>query len=169
MNAVVDQTLGCLIHNTNEIRNGNSFTHRRTSYQFASEFVHWVQPLLPPIMGMNHWLQFSYFGGDEIARTKSVASFAQWVASDWKLARQNLDRSYVCRKNIMIRNTEMWDIGVGDLVLLSTRKFTNERYPRQTSEEVCGSFPGDRDHWGAAYRLGLLRNGGSTLCSMYPC
>ena len=30
---------------------------------------------------------------DELAKTESVASFAQRVASDWKLARQNLDRS----------------------------------------------------------------------------
>ena len=45
--------------------------------------------------------------GDELAKTESVASFIQRVASDWKLARENLDRSDVCRPNTMIRNTGM--------------------------------------------------------------
>ena len=31
--------------------------------------------------------------GDEIANTESVASFARRIASDWRLARENLERS----------------------------------------------------------------------------
>ena len=47
--------------------------------------------------------------GDELATTESVASFIQRVASDWKLARENLDRSVRLQQNIMIRDTGMWD------------------------------------------------------------
>ena len=31
--------------------------------------------------------------GNETTSTESVASFAQWVTSDWELARENLEKS----------------------------------------------------------------------------
>ena len=83
-----------------------------SSTDFSPFFLNYRYELVTPIQLLR---------GDEVARTESVASFAQRVASDWNLARENLDRSV--RLQAKYYDKKHRDVGyeVGDLVLLSTR------------------------------------------------
>ena len=93
MNGVVGQTLRCLIHESNDIRSWeillptvelviNSLPNSSTG--FSSFYLNYGYEPVAPIQLLR---------GDELAKTESVASFVQRVASDWKLARGNLERS----------------------------------------------------------------------------
>ena len=155
MNAVVGETLRCLIHNSNDLKTWeillptvelviNSLPNSSTG--FSPFFLNYGYEPVTPIQLLR---------GDEIARTESVASFAQRVASDWKLARQNLDRSERLQQKYYDRNTQGCGIQGRRPCTAIHPKFKNERHPKQTSEEVCGSFPGDRDHWGASIQVSL--------------
>ena len=92
MNAVVGQTLCCLIHETSDIKKWenllptvelaiNSLPNSSTS--FTPFFLNYRYEPITPIQLL--W-------GDEVATTKSVEVFVQRLSSDWKLARHNLDR-----------------------------------------------------------------------------
>ena len=93
MNAVVSQTLRCLIHDTKNVRDWEillptveivikSFPNQRTGFSpFYLNYGH--EPVTP----------IQLLKGNESASTESVASFIRRVTSDWELARENLQRS----------------------------------------------------------------------------
>ena len=143
MNATVGQTLRCLLHNTNEMRSWeillptvelviNSLPNSSTG--FSPFYLNYGYEPVTPI---------ELIRGDELAKTESVASFIQRVASDWKLARENLDRSV--RLQAKYYDKKHRDVGykVGDLVLLSTRNLKLKGTPDKTAKAVCGAFSGD--------------------------
>ena len=86
MNTVVGQTLRCLIHKSNHLKTWetllptvelviNSLPNSSTG--FSPFFLNYGYEPVTPI---------ELLRGDELAKTESVASFVQRVASDWKLA-----------------------------------------------------------------------------------
>ena len=98
MNAAVGQTLRCLIHHTNEMKSWENFLPTvelvinslpNSSTGFILFYLNYGYEPVTPI---------ELLRGDELAKIESVSSFVQRVASDWKLARQNLDRSVRLRK-----------------------------------------------------------------------
>ena len=111
MNAVVSQTLRCLIHNTNEMKKWeillptvklviNSLPNSSTS--FSPFFLNYRYEPVTPIQLLR---------GDEIARTESVASFRTTGCIRLEPSQtKSGEVSTICSKNIMIRNTGMWDI-----------------------------------------------------------
>ena len=93
MNAMVSQTLRCLIHSTNNLKQWeillptlelviNSLPNQSTG--FSPFFLNYGYEPVTPIQLLK---------GDEVVSTESVASFIQRVTSDWKLDRENLQRS----------------------------------------------------------------------------
>ena len=93
--------------------------------------------------------------GDEIARTESVASFTQGVASDWNLARQNLDKSV--RLQQKYNDKKHRDVGyrVGDLVLLSNRNLKMKGTPGKLQKRFVRPFRVTETIGEQAYRLAL--------------
>ena len=93
MNSVVSQTLRCLIHDSKDVKRWeillptvemaiNSSPNKSTGFSpFFLNYGH--EPVTP----------MQLLKGDETASTESVASFVQRVTSDWKMARENLQRS----------------------------------------------------------------------------
>ena len=90
MNAVVSQTLRCLIHDTRNVKRWeillptvemeiNSSPNQSTG--FGPFFLNYgYEPVMP----------IQLLRGDESSKIESVASFIQRVTSDWNLARENL-------------------------------------------------------------------------------
>ena len=89
MNAVVSQTLRCLIHNKNDLKQWeiflpsvelviNSFPNQSTG--FSTFFLNY---------GYEPVTLIQLLKGDESASTENVASFVRMVTSDWELAREN--------------------------------------------------------------------------------
>ena len=89
-------------------------------------------------MGMNQWYQLSLLKGDEIARTESVAAFAQRVASDWKLARENLEKSVQLQAKYYDQKHRDVSYKAGDLVLLSTRNLKLKGVPTKLQKRFVG-------------------------------
>ena len=155
MNGVVGQTLRCLIHDSNDIKAWeillptvelvvNSLPNASTG--FSPFYLNYgYEPVVP----------IQLLRGDELAKTESVAAFVQRVSSDWKLARQNLDRSvHLQSKYYDAKNR---DVGykVGDLVLLSTRNLKMKGTPGKLQKRFVGPFQVIETIGEQAYRLAL--------------
>ena len=96
--------------------------------------------------------------GDEVATTESIEVFVQRLSSDWKLARQNLDRSV--RQQAKYYDAKHRDVGfkVGDLVLLSTRNLKMKGTPSKLQKRFVGPFRVTETIGEQAYRLSLPKN-----------
>ena len=93
MNAVVSQTLRCLLHETNELKQWeiilptvemviNSLPNSSTS--FSPFYLNYGREPVMPVQLLET---------SEKISTESVSSFIQRITSDWELARENLKRS----------------------------------------------------------------------------
>ena len=140
MNAVVGQTLRCLIHETNDIKKWeillptvelaiNSLPNASTG--FTPVFLNYGYEPVTPIQLLR---------GDEVDTTESVEVFVQRLSSDWKLARTNLDRSV--RLQAKHYDAKHRDVGfkVDDLVLLSTRNLKMKGTPSKLQKRFVGPF-----------------------------
>ena len=93
MNGVVSQTLRCLIHETNDVKQWekllptvelviNSLPNSSTG--FTPFYLNYGYEPVTPI---------TLIKGNEITNKESVKAFTQRIVSDWKLARRNLEKS----------------------------------------------------------------------------
>ena len=78
--------------------------------------------------------------GDESSSTESVDSFIRRVTSDWKLARENLQRSVGLQQKYYDRRHRDVHYKVGDLVLLSTRNLRMRGTPGKLQRRFVGPF-----------------------------
>ena len=107
--------------------------------------------------------------GNKSVSTESVASFVQRVASDWKLARENLERSVGMHKRIYDRKHKDVVYKVGDPVLLSTKNLRMKGTLGKLQKKFVGPFQVIQTLGHQAYRLSLyLRNGKSILYFTCP-
>ena len=93
--------------------------------------------------------------GDELAKTESVGSFIQRAASDWKLARQNLEKSVRLQQKYYDKKHRDVGYKVGDLVLLSTRNLKLKGTPGKLQKRFVGPFRVLETIGEQAYRLAL--------------
>ena len=93
MNAVVSQTLHCLIHNSNEMKPWDSLLSTvelvvnslpNSSTGFSPFYLNYGYEPVTPI---------ELLRGNELAKTEAVEAFVRRVSSDWRLTRENLERS----------------------------------------------------------------------------
>ena len=82
----------------------------------------------------------SLLKGEESANTERVASFIRKIASDWELARENLERSVGMQKRYYDRKQRDVSYKVGDLVLLSTRNLRMKGTPAKLQRKFVGPF-----------------------------
>ena len=93
--------------------------------------------------------------GNELAKTEAVEAFVRRVSSDWRLARENLERSV--RLQAKYYDAKHRDVGykVGDLVLLSTRNLKMKGIPSKLQKRFVGPFRVIETIGEQAYRLAL--------------
>ena len=93
--------------------------------------------------------------GNELAKTEAVGDFVKRVTSDWRLARENLERSVRLQQKYY--DAKHRDVGckVGDLVLLSTRNLKMKGIPSKLQKRFVGSFQVIETIGEQAYRLAL--------------
>ena len=155
MNAVVSQTLRCLIHNSNEMKAWDSLLPTvelvvnslpNSSTGFSPFYLNYGYEPVTPI---------ELLRGDELAKTEAVGTFVNRVTSDWKLARENLERSV--RLQAKYYDAKHRDVGykVGDLVLLSTRNLKMKGIPSKLQKRFVGPFRVIETIGEQAYRLAL--------------
>ena len=155
MNAVVSQTLRCLIHQTNEMKKWenllptvelviNSLPNASTG--FTPFFLNYGYEPVTPIQLLR---------GNEIASTESVMAFTHRMASDWKLARENLERSVQSQSKYYDKKHKDVGFSAGDLVLLSTRNLRLRGIPAKLQKRFVGPFKITEVIGQQAYRLAL--------------
>ena len=155
MNAVVGQTLRCLIHESNDVKSWeillptvelviNSLPNSSTG--FSPFYLNYGYEPVAPIQLLR---------GDELAKTESVGSFVQRAASDWKLARQNLEKSVRLQQKYYDKKHRDVGYKVGDLVLLSTRNLKLKGTPGKLQKRFVGPFRVIETIGEQAYRLAL--------------
>ena len=116
MNAVVSQTLRCLIHDMKNVKSWeillptvemtiNSSPNQSTG--FSPFFLNY---------GYEPVMSIQLLKGDESTKIESVASFVQRVTSDWNVARQNLQRSVGLQEKYYDQKHRDVYYNVGDLV-----------------------------------------------------
>ena len=155
MNSVVSQTLRCLIHDSKDVKSWeillptvemaiNSSPNKSTGFSpFFLNYGH--EPVTP----------MQLLKGDETASTESVASFVQRVTSDWKMARENLQRSVGLQQKYYDQRHRDLHYEVGDLVLLSTRNLRMKGTPAKLQCRFVGPFKIIEVIGQQAYRLTL--------------
>ena len=155
MNAVVSQTLQCLLHETNELKQWeiifptvemvvNSLPNSSTGFSpFYLNYGH--EPVMP----------VQLLEGNEKISTESVASFIRRITSDWELARENLKRSVGLQQKYYDRKHRDVTYKVGDLVLLSTRNLKMKGTPAKIQRRFVGPFRVIEAIGQQAYRLSL--------------
>ena len=155
MNAVVSQTLRCLIHQTNDVKKWeillptvelviNSLPNASTG--FTPFFLNYGYEPVTPIQLLR---------GNEIASTESVMAFTHRMASDWKLARENLERSVQSQSKYYDKKHKDVSFSAGDLVLLSTRNLRLKGIPAKLQKRFVGPFKITEVIGQQAYRLAL--------------
>ena len=155
MNAVVSQTLRCLIHNTNELKQWDSLLPTvemvinslpNSSTGFSPFYLNYGYEPVTPV---------ELIRGDETAPTEAVEVFVRRMTTGWKLARENLERSV--RQQAKYYDAKHRDIGyqVDDLVLLSTRNLKMKGIPSKLQKRFVGPFKVIETIGEQAYRLAL--------------
>ena len=129
MNSVVSQTLRCLIHESRNVKRWeillptvemviSSLPNQSTGFSpFFLNYGH--EPVIP----------IQLLHGDESAKTESVASFIKSITSDWKLARENLQRSVGLQQKYYDQKHRDVQYKLGDLGLLSTKNLKLKGIP----------------------------------------
>ena len=140
MNAVVSQTLRCLIHDTKNVKSWeilsptveitiNSSPNQSTG--FNPFFLNYgYEPVMP----------IQLLKGNESTKMESVASFIQRVTSDWNLARENLQQSVGLQHKYYDQKHRDIHYNVGDLVLLSTQNLKMKGAPAKLQRRFVGPF-----------------------------
>ena len=155
MNAGVNQTLRCLLHEANELKQWeivlptvemviNSLPNGSTGFSpFYLNYGH--EPVMPVQL---------LEGGEKIS-TESVASFIRRITSDWELTRENLRRSVGLQQKYYDRRHRDVTDKVGDLVLLSTRNLKMKGTPGKLQRRFVSPFRVIQTIGQQAYRLSL--------------
>ena len=140
MNAVVSQTLRCLIHDTRNLKRWGIFlptvemainSSPNQNTRFNPFFLNYgYEPVMP----------VQLLRGDESSKTQSVASFIQRVTFDWNLAQKNLQRPVGLQQKSYDQKHRGIHYKVGDLVLLSTRNLKMKVFPTKLQRRVVGPF-----------------------------
>ena len=94
--------------------------------------------------------------GDKSSSTESVDSFIRRVTSDWKLARDNLQRSVGLQQKYYDRRHRDVHYTAGDLVLLSTRNLRMKGTPGKLQRRFVGLFQVIEAIGKQAYKLSSL-------------
>ena len=140
MNSVVSQTLRCLIHERRNVKDWeillptvemviNSLPNQSTG--FSPFYLNYGHEPVNPIQLLK---------GDESSSTESVDSFIRRVTSDWKPARENLQRSGGLQQKYYDRRHRDIQYTVGDLVLLSTRNLRMKGNLGNLQRTLVGPF-----------------------------
>ena len=155
MNGIVSQTLRCLIHETNDVKQWekllptvelviNSLPNSSTG--FTPFYLNYGYEPVTPI---------TLIKGNEITNKESVKAFTQRVVSDWKLARRNLEKSVRLQAKYYDKKHRDVQFREGDLVLLSTRNLRLKGIPAKLQKRFVGPFQILDTVGQQAYRLAL--------------
>ena len=140
MNAVVSQTLRCLMSNVTDL-------HRWTDYLPAIEMV--VNSLPNRSTGYSpFFLMYGYhpvlpvelLKGDESTNVETLSKFLDRTQEVWRSARVQMEKAVVAQKRYYDQKHRDVQFAVGDTVLLSTQKLRFKGIPHKLQRKFCSPY-----------------------------
>ena len=140
MNAVVSQTIRCIIHDTGNIKDWEKFLPAvelainslpNQSTGFSPFFLNYGYEPVTPVQLIK---------GNEEIKTESISSFVKRITSVWELARDNLKRSLNLQAKYHDKKHKRIEFNEGEMVLLSTRNLRKKGIPGKLKKRFVGPF-----------------------------
>ena len=158
MNAVVSQTIRCIIHDRGNLKDWektlptvelviNSLPNQSTG--FSPFYLNYGYEPVSPIQLIR---------GNEEIKTESIGSFVRRITSDWELAKQNLKRSVDLQAKYYDKKHRDVEFVEGELVLLSSRNLKMKGIPGKLRKRFVGTFRVEQKIGQQAYKLSLPEN-----------
>ena len=155
MNAVVSQTLRCLMSDVSDLTNWveflpnvemvvNSLPNRSIGYS-PFFLMYGYHPVLP----------IELLKGDEITNVETVAKYLERTQEVWRSARANMEKAVVAQKRYYDQKHRDIQFAVGDMVLLSTQNLRLKGIPHKLQRKFCGPYKIVEKIGAQAYRLKL--------------
>ena len=155
MNAVVSQTIRCIIHDTGNIKDWekilptvelaiNSLPNQSTG--FSPFFLNYGYEPVTPVQLVK---------GNEEIKTESIGSFVRRITSIWELARDNLKRSVNLQAKYYDKKHRSVEFDEGEMVLLSSRNLKMKGIPGKLKKRFVGPFKIEQRIGQQAYKLSL--------------
>ena len=155
MNAVVSQTLRCLMSDVPDLTKWvdylstvemviNSLPNRSTGYS-PFFLMYGYHPVLP----------IELLKGDETTNIETVAKYLERTQEVWRSARANMEKAVVAQKNYYDKKHREVQFAVGDTVLLSTQNLRLKGIPHKLQRKFCGPYKVLEKIGTQAYRLKL--------------
>ena len=155
MNAVVSQTLCCLITDVTDLNRWkdflptvemviNSLPNRSTGYS-PFFLMYAYHPVLP----------VELLKGDESTNVKTLSKFLERTQEVWHNARVQMEKAMVAQKRYYDQKHRDIQFAVGDMVLLSTQNLRLKGIPHKLQRKFCGPYKVLERIGAQAYRLKL--------------
>ena len=136
MNAVVSQTIRCIIHATGNTKDWekilptvelaiNSLPNQSTG--FSPFFLNYGYEPVTPVQLVK---------GNEEIKTENIGSFMKRITSVWELARENLKRSVNLQAKYYDKKHRSFEFNEGEMVLLSTRNLKMKGIPGKLKRDL---------------------------------
>ena len=155
MNAVISQTLCCLLSDVPDLNRWheflptvemvmNSLPNRSTGYSpFFLMYGH--HPVLP----------VELLKGDESTNMETLSKFLERTQKVWRRAQVQMDKAVAMQQSYYNKKHRDIQFGVGDLVLLSTQNLRLKGIPHKLQRKFCGPYKILEKIGTQAYRLKL--------------
>ena len=155
MNAVVSQTLRCLMTDVTDLTRWkdflptvemviNSLPNRSTGYS-PFFLMYGYHPVLP----------VELLKGDESTNVETVSKFVERTQEVWRSARAQMEKAVVAQKKYYDQKHRDIQFAVGDTVLLSTQNLRLKGIPHKLQRKFCGPYKILERIGAQAYRLKL--------------
>ena len=155
MNAVVSQTLRCLMKNVTDLSRWkdflptvemvvNSLPNRSTGY--SPFFL---------MYGYNPALPVELLKGDQSTNVETLLKFLERTQEVWRHARIQMEKAVAAQKKYYDQKHRDVQFVVGDLVLLSTQNLRLKGIPHKLQRKFCGPYKVLEKIGTQAYRLKL--------------
>ena len=155
MNAIVSQTLRCLISDVPDLTRWreflptmemviNSLPNRSTGYS-PFYLVYGYHPVLP----------VELLKGDEKTNVESVEKFVERTQAVWRHAQEQMQKAVTTQKAYYDRKHRDVQFTIGDSVLLSTQNLRLKGIPHKLQRKFCGPYKVLEKIGTQAYKLQL--------------
>ena len=155
MNAIVSQTLRCLMSDVSDLTKWtdylstvemvvNSLPNKSTGY--SPFFLMYGYHLVLPV---------ELLKGDEVTNVETVAKYLERTQAVWRHARAQMEKAVVAQQNYYNKKHRDVQFVVGDTVLLSTHNLRLKGIPHKLQRKFCGPYKILEKIGAQAYRLKL--------------
>ena len=155
MNAVVSQTLRCLMSDVSDLTKWtdylstvemvmNSLPNRSTGYS-PFFLMYGYHPVLP----------VELLKGDEVTNVETIAKYLERTQEVWRHARVQMEKALVAQQSYYNKQHRDVQFAVGDTVLLSTQNLRLKGIPHKLQRKFCGPYKILEKIGAQAYRLKL--------------